>query len=330
MGADCKPALARRSMARTADGRVTHRPGRADKAWRQSPVKNYSMRRGLTLSLWIFSLILAACGASPTRPLKPVAPTPTEGALVIKPEARPVSFEELATNPRLFLNNRLQVTGSLARLSLPDCTPYKGPPIRWALVAQNLQMNAFGYDAILQLAAEGDILTVEGVWQFYNGPLGCGKEPSRVGLWYLAVTRIVQPNPLARGGGGVTPVSAEPTAIDVAGATTVLEATPTPAGDDAGLLPPTLPPSLTPTPINVAPPTGAPTTGPSATPTAPPRATQATSQPTPTADVTPTPTPGPSGTPPPTAFPTLPSGPGTPGGCGYPPGDDCKTSTPYP
>lgn len=306
--------------------------GRAANAPPQFPMKNVSMRGRLRLSLPIFLLVLVACGAGPTRPLKPSLPTPTAGALVIKPEARLVAFEELAANPRLFLNSRLQVSGSLTRLALPVCAPYKGPALRWALVAQNLQLNAFGYDAILQLAEEGEILTVEGVWQFYDGPLGCGKEPSRTGLWYLAVTRIVQPNPLARGGagGGVTPVAAEPTdAINAASATTALDATPTPGGDFG---PPsvTLTPSLTPTPINVAPPTGAPSPDPSPTPTSPPRATQPIGQPTPTPSATPIATPVAPGTPTVTSLPTLPSGPGTPGGCGYPPGDDCKTTTPYP
>lgn len=293
------------------------------------------MRRGFSLPLSIILLLLVGCRAHNSRPLKPWQPTPTESALIIQSEPQLVSFEELATNPRLFLNQSLQVTGSYTRLSAAACDPYKGPRITRALVAQNLQMNTVGYESVLGLAPEGQILTLEGVWRYYDGPLGCGKEPARAGVWYLAVLHIVQPNPLPQAGtvSLITPVSAESTPdINGLNATSAADLTATPEPGDFGTPVVPLPPTATATPINVAPPLpGTPTPPLLVTATPLPRATQPGNLPTATpATTTPTPTPGASTTPTPPNLPTLPSGPGTPGSCGYPPGQDCRTSTPYP
>jgi hypothetical protein len=62
-----------------------------------------------------------------------------------------------------------------------------------------LLANATGHDAQLQtLLAKGQQLTAEGRWLRYNGPVGCGKSASAQEVWYLSVSRIVDPHPLAR------------------------------------------------------------------------------------------------------------------------------------
>lgn len=297
------------------------------------------MRRTL---LWLVLglMLLAGCRGQQARPLKPGRPSPTPSPLVLDGIPRPAAFPDLGANPRVFLNQLIQVTGSYTRLTPAACDVYKGPRIVWGLVADNLQLSAAGYEAVLELVPAGTTLTVEGFWRFYVGPLGCGKEPSSEGLWYLDVQRIVQPNPLTRAGAtGQQPLLVAPTPTESVGSldtplpTAVF--TPTAAAGNGGGIPVVTPTaSPTPTPITVAVPSP---TGGAVLPTATPTVT-APSTLTPPTTPTPSPSPTPAGdlpvvSPSPTspALPTLPSGPGTSEPCPYPGDEECKpTSTPYP
>jgi hypothetical protein len=190
-------------------------------------------------------------------------------------------------------------------------------------VAEELQLNAVGFENVLRLLAEGTPMTVTGIWRLYSGPVGCGKAPPDANVWFLAVDQIVEPNPLFGEGGVVlTVIAGSPPAtlppLDLTAPT--LEATPTLTAT-VPLASPDAPPATAPAVL--------PTVGASATATPTTTATLATPG-TPTITATPTqtgtpgpsPTAGPSPTPSATVEGSETTEPGiptvTPGGPGYP------------
>ena len=135
--------------------------------------------------------------------LFPSLPSPTPPAHIVSSVAQSVTFTELNDNPAAYLNKVIQATGEFTPLDSPDCRPFAGPIIEWSLVGDSLQLNAKGYEKILRLAEPGLQMTVVGVWRLYDGPVGCGKEPPDDVVWYLDVSRIIEPNPLFGGPEGV-------------------------------------------------------------------------------------------------------------------------------
>ena len=114
-------------------------------------------------------------------------------------QARLVDCDDLNDKPSDDVNLRIRVSGNYFRLEPISCAPFSGPRIQWGLVAEGLQLNARGFEAIvLPIVPANTQMTLEGIWRRYPGPAGCGKEPT-AGLWYLEVEQIVQPNPLMAG-----------------------------------------------------------------------------------------------------------------------------------
>lgn len=275
------------------------------------------------LGLFAFSL-----SGGNNRPLYPILPTFTLPPGTADYQAHEVGFAELNGDPAAFQNQRLQVSGTYTRMPAPECPDHSGPSIRWSLVADDLQLNAVGFENLLRLVEEGIEMTIVGTWRVYRGPVGCGKEPPNGVVWYLEVDRILEPNPLqgsvdpaltvvvgtlefpASGSGGNTPGGVELNPTIEGGE--IISPTVTP---DMGLpLPGTPPPFDTP-PGSAVPTTPLPVT-PLATPGLPG---------TPDPLATPSPTdiaPGTTTTPPPgtgsTPSPGLPTS--TPPGSGYPGG----------
>lgn len=250
----------------------------------------------LVLLVWL-GLMLSGSRTLKFWPDTAVSPNAT-----LNPQALLVNFDALNDNPSEYANQRIRVTGNYLRLEPPDCALFSGPRIQWGLVADGLQLNAKGFEAIvLPIVPLDTPMTLDGIWRRYPGPAGCGKEPER-GLWYLEVEQIVQPNPLIAG--TATPVG-------ILSVTPPAFPTVTPTGT-AGALPPV---GGTPIPnvtivgtVAAGTPIGTPTgTAVLGTPTFPPTSIA-------TATITPTPGPGTptavSGTP--TATPT-PTASGTPG-----------------
>jgi len=132
----------------------------------------------------------------PVRTLRPFRGEPEAVELIINGQPQLVTFAELSENAGEYQDKRIQVTGFYLPLQSPDCTPFNGPLIHWALVSEGLQLNAKGFELPLEIITPGTTLTVEGIWRQYNGPVGCGKEPELGTVWYLQVERIIQPNPL--------------------------------------------------------------------------------------------------------------------------------------
>ena len=247
---------------------------------------------GLVLLLLIW-LVVALSGS---RPLKMWQDTAVPLDVTLNGQPLLVDFDALNDNPAEYTNKRIQVSGSFLRLEAEDCELFNGPRIQWGLVAEGLQLNARGFEAIvLPIVSPGTPMTLQGIWRRYPGPAGCGKEPP-TGLWYLEVEQIVQPNPLVAG--TRTPVA-------------VLSITPPPF------------PSVTPTTFGSPTAVGTPIPSvtivstvvvgtPSSTPTLDGTAVTATATATPTSTATGT-----------LATPT--SGPGTPTGA---PGTPTSTATP--
>jgi len=286
--------------------------------------------------LALLGLALSAVSCAVTgqmRPLLPILPSPTAVETVIESGATEVTFQELNEDPAAYRNQRILVSGSLAPIEPVECPQhnghYTGPLIQWALVNDNLQMDARGFEPIIPLIRPGTTMTVEGIWRLYQGPLGCGKEPERGMAWYLETLRIVEPTAFfssADPGVLLTQTPIEP------GAT--LEVTPTPGGPTPPALETT--PSLT---ITTTVTIGAPIPGtatvtgtPLATPTAPATA-QGTAASSPTRQGTNPATPGgtQTGTPgtPTTTYTPEPPGSSTGTPNGYP-GPPSPTPSPRP
>ncbi|MCA9998170.1 MAG: hypothetical protein KDE56_20555 [Anaerolineales bacterium] len=309
--------------------------------------------RNRTLLLFAAILAVAVLGylflssqTAAQRPLKPPRNTATPNVIAISSQPVIVTFAQLNEDPFALINRAIRVTGSYTPLDLPRCDgSYSGPHIVWALIAEELQLDAHGFEQIMRLVPPGTTLTIEGVWRHYEGPHGCGKEPPTATVWYLEVSRIVQPNPLPLLNGTAVPLDtiATPTfaPTDPAAQATVLVGTPLPtaAGEetDAATTPiptatafltltptPELSPTVTTTPSPGPSPTATPSPDPSASPTPTPTATTPAGAPTATPG-------GNSGAPTSTPLPVQPTNTPGPGGGGYP-GQPTATATtdPYP
>lgn len=157
------------------------------------------------------AIILFAAVRSTTRAtdLLPVLATPTaaqNGSDALSPIT--VTFRELNSNPIAYLNHSIQVSGSYMPLDPPSCLRFSGPPIQWALVSEDLQLDVKGFERVVRILEPGTDMTVQGIWRLYQGPLGCGKGPPSGSTWYLQAQRIVQPNPLV-GDGSAGPIDIE-------------------------------------------------------------------------------------------------------------------------
>lgn len=279
------------------------------------------------------ALLALSLSGGNTTPLYPILPTMTPPATTAQ-EPEEIGFAELNADPAAFLGHRLQVSGDFTPLARPECLNFTGPIITWSLVAEELQLNASGFEPLLRLLEPGTPITVTGFWQAYQGPLGCGKQPDDGTVWYLAVDRILEPNPI-RGTPGpqltVIPGTGLPTLgpeATLGTETPTLEVTPTDTESFTltVTLSPTIPGGLTPSPNVTTPPvTPLVTAGsPAATPS--PGTTPLS---TPPEGSTPTPTA--TGGTPGTTTPGLPTN--TPAGTGYPPDQTSPTPTspnPYP
>ncbi len=274
------------------------------------------MRRTAAFFLF-FILALAACagrsGSAPT-------PFPTAAASLTPAGSGPIvlTLTELAAAPGLYKNALVQVAGLLRKQPVVICDQeYFPSPATWGLAEGGILTLAGGFDQQVRELLPNDMqMTVEGRWRQWQGIVGCGKHAQQREVWYLDVSRIASPSPLARvtltpapglGGGedatAVTDISPTPP-LDV-----TEEATPDPVEQEtleSELPPATLPPGGYPG-GDTGPPPGA--TGPGLPTAQTPGTTAAT---TPAG----TPTPGGTGTPPGSATPTVTGTPPTPSATG--------------
>lgn len=296
---------------------------------------------GAAVLITLIFLVSFVFNRSSNRPIKPIISTGTPGALLTNYAPESVSFFDLETDPTQYLNQRIRVTGRFTHIEQPLCQPYSGPRIKWGIIDDTLQMNALGYESVVKSLPNNIEMTLEGIWKFYPGAVGCGKESqANNGLWYIHVEHILQPNPLPIAGinglaqVGITdseplqppnPVGEQPPGTSEAVATEI--------GTPEFTATNTATPSSTPTQIGTIGPTTTPDG--SATATFTPSATSTQAATTTTITNTPAASTPPSGTVTPTLIPTntaVPtSGPpvgstSTPNPGGYP----APTPGPYP
>ncbi len=239
--------------------------------------------------LWLvfIAALLAGCQMSSETATNTPAPSvePLSGTPI------PVTLSELAAKPAFFEGAFIQLTGAYTPLPLLVCkSKRQAPPASWGLSSNGLMALAGGVDEQLRpLLPENLMMTIAGRWQHWRGPVGCGASAQVEDLWYLEVSHIISPNPIAMvtltpGSLPVDTFNEPPPTGETAVSPTPFieppaEATAVPLPTPPVNAPPTFPPS--PTPSVRA------TTLPTATPTS--TATTANT-PAPDKETTPTPT----------------------------------------
>jgi hypothetical protein len=257
------------------------------------------MKRNVFLLGVALLAVLAACGQGPAPSRDVPAGTP---ALV--------DLAELARDPVAYEDHWVRVSGQYGELPLPLCDGLlRLSPATWGLSEGGVVLRVAGLEGVLKrLAMDGLQMTVEGQWQRWEGPIGCGRSAVQSVVWYLRARQILAPNPL------------------VAATLTPLGPAEVPSGE-------TITPAVTAQPTAVAG-AGTPTRPPSPVPTVPPsplatptefRSPLATPTPTPTTLFPPSPSPTATGPLSPIASPTL-----TPTASGTVTEEATSTGTPFP
>ena len=144
---------------------------------------------------------MAACTGKRGQ-LKPLDQTTDSGGLLAD-QPLLVTFLELQEDPATFQDRLIRVTGAYFPLPPPNCFPFGGPGAEWALISEGLRLDVVGFERLTRLISQDTLMTVDGFFRLYEGPVGCGKGAPLETAWYLEVIRIVQPNPLVGSGGAV-------------------------------------------------------------------------------------------------------------------------------
>lgn len=237
-------------------------------------------QRYLILLLVLLTLLFACSEERPT-------PTPFAEEDVTEEALNPVeplalSITDLAADPEAYASSIVKITGQYRRLPLLVCDSDPHPaPATWQLAAEDGSVVAIGgFDSQVRALLPNNLtMTVVGVWQLFDGPVGCGKNATSSQIWYLNARDIVSPSPIARV--TLTPTGSGTQIAEADGATAV------PSPEDSNF-------TTTPTRSEDDPqPVGTPTLA-STTIPAPPGSTPTTTNATPTNDregddVTPTP-----------------------------------------
>jgi hypothetical protein len=177
----------------------------------------YLARKFLLLALSL-GFLLSACRSTGVKS----NPTPTafpEGipSLRITTTAPiPITLEYLTANPDFYVGATLHLTGQFRRLPVLACEGESFPsPATWGLQANGSFANASGMDAQLRsLLDEEQLITVEGRWLKYEGPVGCETNLQDQTIWYLSGDRVLDPHPLVRS--LVTPIVEAPVSTAIA------------------------------------------------------------------------------------------------------------------
>jgi len=164
-------------------------------------------------------------GQDTEHQLLPMLPSPTPPTNVPQQDPETVTFTELNDNPLAYFNRSILVTGDYLPVDKADCFNIVGPDKRWSLAADNLQLDALGFERIVHLLPVGTTMTVQGIWRLYQGPLGCGKGPPRGSMWYLDAKKIIQPNPLISEGSQAISVEIKNGTLELPSLLVTLQAT---------------------------------------------------------------------------------------------------------
>lgn len=173
--------------------------------------------------LLLLLLLLLTLGCRAQTPVEPT-PTPFPAAEIsIRPlpgEPITLALSDLSANPEFFEGALLRLRGGYQRLPRLICEGEAHPsPASWGLVGDSVIAYAGGLDSELRaVLAPEQIITAEGRWLKWRGPVGCGKQAQVETIWYLSASRIIDPNPLTRatstaGAVAVAPSPIVPTAV---------------------------------------------------------------------------------------------------------------------
>lgn len=258
------------------------------------------------------------------------------------PPSQPIVLDvaDLAAQPEAYAGAYVRVSGRYGRAPVVVCEANaRRSPATWMLSGEEQSIGAAGFEHLLRpLWPSGLTVTVEGRWRWWRGPVGCGKGARVQEVWYLAVTKIVSPSPIAR-------VTLTPSGVADGGRVEAPDATSTPSGSgEEGVTPTTAAGTRQPTPSPATPsatptddgdreaePTARPTLTTTAAITATETVTSATPSPTNTPDPNETPQPGETGTPTLTPTPTRTLRPGeTPQPTNTPSSTPTPSNTPQP
>ena len=156
-------------------------------------------RSWLIAALFAMATLIACRDQAPNETATPVL-APSLDARPIQAET--VSHLTLVRNPDSFENGYIQLGGIYEPLPLLVCeADAHRSPATWAILEDEIEVLASGFDGELrELANPGLGLIVEGRWQQWEGPVGCGRRVPSQRIWYLEVTNIVSPNPLVSAG----------------------------------------------------------------------------------------------------------------------------------
>lgn len=172
------------------------------------------MKRVWLIFLLLFSFMLIAACRRTVEPEVQLGAVGTFVPAVVQPQR--VTLSELAAAPAAYQDKLVQVTGrydTLPRLICLGSRPRQSPA-SWALTDGQVFAHVGGFeDQVHGLVPRGLTMTVEGVWRFWEGSVGCGKHAITQQFWYLEATNIISPDPVVRvtlTPGGVVEVTSPP------------------------------------------------------------------------------------------------------------------------
>jgi hypothetical protein len=129
-------------------------------------------------------------------------PFPTPAAVSSIPSANidilPLTIADLIATPEASQDAYVQLTGRYRRLPKLVCDADPHPsPATWELADGEALVLAGGFDGQLRsLVPDELIVTVQGRWLRWHGPIGCGKRAEVQEIWYLHVLRVIDPSPI--------------------------------------------------------------------------------------------------------------------------------------
>jgi len=158
------------------------------------------MKQRYRIFLLVSLTLLIACNETRPTPTPFAEADATEQALnPAKPLA--LSIADLAADPEAYAESIVEITGQYRRRPLLVCDSDPHPaPATWELEAEDGSLVAIGgFDSqVRSLLPNNLTMTVVGVWQLFEGPVGCGKNATNTQIWYLKARDIVSPSPIAR------------------------------------------------------------------------------------------------------------------------------------
>ena len=152
------------------------------------------MKRFLGIFAILLLLVLSGCSKEDDSPVPTASLAAVDSGAV-----QDLSLADLATDPAVYEDRPVQLTGRYGALPLPPCDQVLHlSPATWVLSDAGVIVRVAGLENIVDLAPDELTMTVSGFWRRWDGPIGCGDAAVASTIWHLEAERIVSPNPLSR------------------------------------------------------------------------------------------------------------------------------------